>query len=233
MNTSSKIPFIVATGNPGKLRELEGAFASERFDYKTLQDIHFNGTIEENAPTFAGNAVIKVQALERDMKEKKLSGFILADDSGLEVFALGNAPGVFSARYAGFHGDDTLNTKLLLQNMAAKNLQSDNARAARFVCTLALTYVSSETENRNWNIQKIQERFPGTKVIENCLIVDGECRGKISFTERGQNGFGYDPVFIPEGESRTFAEMETDEKKSMSHRGRALIKMAEILQFCF
>lgn len=134
----------------------------------------------------------------------KCSGLAaIADDSGLEVDALDGAPGVFSARYAGEPSDDLANLEKVLNDM--KNVPDDK-RTARFVCCIALA-----TER-------------GVKTFS------GYVEGRIGTGPRGHNGFGYDPVFYPEGHDRTFAEMSDDEKNSMSHRGRALKKLQEYIR---
>lgn len=127
----------------------------------------------------------------------------LADDSGLEVDALQGAPGVYSARYAGEDATDADNVSRLLRELGSA---STDRRTARFHCVIALVTPSG-----------IEEVF------------DGTVEGRIGTEERGHNGFGYDPVFFPEGHSRTFAEMDASEKDGMSHRGRALQKFADFL----
>ncbi|HET7153666.1 MAG TPA: XTP/dITP diphosphatase [Candidatus Kapabacteria bacterium] len=128
---------------------------------------------------------------------------ILADDSGLEVNILGSAPGVFSARYAGVDQSETANRAKLLKEM--KDISDDN-RKARFRCALA--YIDEYGEH----------------------IFEGVCDGRITTEERGTKGFGYDPVFIPEGSDKTFAEMSAEEKNSVSHRGKALTALKRYLQ---
>ena len=135
------------------------------------------------------------------MHEKKISAWVLADDSGLEVFALGGAPGVYSARYSDVHGNDLSNNELLL-----KNLENIEDRSARYYCALAL----------------LHSDFPEKEV----QIFEGECRGRIGYEPIGTLGFGYDPLFIPDGFSTTFAQMEISEKKSLSHRGNAIRKLS-------
>ncbi|MEE1067440.1 MAG: non-canonical purine NTP pyrophosphatase, partial [Fibrobacteraceae bacterium] len=171
---SSKTLLVIATGNAGKIRDFAGILGNERFDYKTLKDIGFEGDIEENADTFAGNAKIKAKAVADFLHEKKISAWVLADDSGLEVFALGGAPGVYSARYSGVHGNDLSNNELLL-----KNLENIEDRSARYYCALAL----------------LHSDFPEKEV----QIFEGECRGRIGYEPVGTLGFGYDPLFIPDG----------------------------------
>lgn len=198
---SSKTLLVIATGNAGKIRDFAGILGNERFEYKTLKDVGFEGDIEENADTFAGNAKIKAKAVADFLHEKKISAWVLADDSGLEVFALGGAPGVYSARYSGGHGNDLSNNELLL-----KNLENIENRSARYYCALAL----------------LHSDFPEKEV----QIFEGECRGRIGYEPVGTLGFGYDPLFIPDGFSTTFAQMEISEKKNLSHRGNAIRKLS-------
>jgi XTP/dITP diphosphohydrolase len=147
--------------------------------------------VEEDGATFEANAAKKAAALAR------ASGlWALADDSGLEVAALGGAPGVRSARYAGEPSDAAANTRRLLAEMAGRT-----DRAALFRCVVALADPSGRVRT-----------------------VEGACEGRIAETPRGAGGFGYDPVFVPEGETRTFAEMPPAEKHARSHRGAALRK---------
>lgn len=197
---SVKTLLVIATGNSGKIRDFAGILGLENFEYKTLKDVGFEGDIEENAETFAGNAVIKVKAVAKFLSEKGISAWVLADDSGLEVFALGGAPGVYSARYAGVHGNDLSNNELLL-----KNLENVEDRSARYYCALALLHSESpEAEPK---------------------IFEGECRGRIGLEPVGDLGFGYDPLFIPDGFTTTFAQMEISEKKGLSHRGNAISQL--------
>ena len=153
--------------------------------------------VEENAPDFAGNALIKVRAIA----EKHKGEWCMADDSGLEVEALGGAPGVHSARYAGEPCNTPNNNALLL-----KNLTGVTNRRARFTCCCAL--VSPEGEE---------------------IVVEGHCPGRIAEKAAGVEGFGYDPLFVPDGYEKSFAELSPDEKNAISHRGRALEKVKTIL----
>ena len=128
----------------------------------------------------------------------------MADDSGLEVSALGGEPGVRSARYAGEPGDTAANNRLLLEK-----LDGVSERGARFVCAIAL--VSPDGKE---------------------FSVSGECPGRIVSELTGSRGFGYDPLFVPDGRERTFAELSADEKNAVSHRGRALAAMRKLLGEC-
>lgn len=199
METEKEI-LVIATGNPGKIRDFAGILGETRFQYRSLKDIDFEEEPDENAETFEGNATIKARATARFLNRRGISAWVVADDSGIEVSTLNGAPGVHSARYAGTHGDDLANNALLL-----KNLGTSRERSARYVCALSLLHSSAP------------EAPP--------KIFEGECRGKIGLAPVGTLGFGYDPLFIPDGFSTTFAQMTIDEKKSLSHRGEAIKKL--------
>lgn len=129
----------------------------------------------------------------------------LADDSGLVVDALGGQPGIYSARFAGEEADDLKNNKKLLQMMSGLE---DDKRRARFVCVIAIS-------DPDGNIQ----------------TAEGKCEGYIGYKEQGAGGFGYDPLFIPDGYTKTFAELSSEEKNHISHRGQALIKAIALLRY--
>ena len=158
---------------------------------------------DENADTFVGNALIKARAL-RDFSGE----WALADDSGLEVDALGGAPGVRSARYAGAHGDDGANNALLLRNLAALGPRA--SRACHFSCALAL----AAPDGREF-------------------VAVGQCPGTLLHEGRGTNGFGYDPLFLPDGHDRTFAELPRETKCGFSHRAVAAARMRTVLRALF
>ncbi|MEG0900686.1 MAG: ribonuclease PH [Clostridia bacterium] len=185
---------VVASGNAHKLKELSQIFGGA-YQLVSMKAAGFEGDIEENGDTFEQNALLKAEAVMR------FTGLpTLADDSGLAVDALGGAPGVHSARYAGGHGDDQANNNLLLQNM-----QGQANRACRFVCAMALALPGEETR-----------------------VLRGECEGELLAARMGESGFGYDPLFRYKGE-RTFAEMSEHEKNAVSHRAAAAAKMSVLL----
>jgi XTP/dITP diphosphohydrolase len=207
---------VIATRNSHKAQEIR-ALLSHRFEYLTLRD--FPGAPEtlEDAPNFAGNAAKKAATLAQwlDTTGKLKEGYILADDSGLEVDALNGAPGVHSARFAaldeslasiiGNSPDQANNAKLLrlLQNVPLER------RTARFRCVVALLTI-------NPHLQSLQE------LVNTARLFEGTCEGRIDFAPRGAGGFGYDPLFIPAGYDRSFAELGEDVKNTLSHRAKAL-----------
>jgi XTP/dITP diphosphohydrolase len=184
-----------ASGNRHKVAEIAAMLAPHGWQVEPLAL-----TVEEDAPTFAGNAEKKARAA---LAQSGLPS--LADDSGLEVDALDGAPGVLSARYAGEPCDDGRNNAKLLAALAGV---PDERRTARFRC--ALVFVDGD----------------GTR-----LGVDGSCEGRIGHAPRGAGGFGYDPLFILDGDARgrTMAELAAEEKNAVSHRAQALGKLAEAL----
>ncbi len=192
---TNKQTLVIATGNAGKVKEFLHILGEDHFIYKTLADVGFTDPIAEDAVSFQGNAEIKVRAVAQWVFSRGLGDAVLADDSGLEVDALGGAPGVYTARYAGEGASDEANNRKLLAD-----LEGRKDRGARFVCCLG--FVS-----------------PG----ESPRFFFGECRGTILEAPVGSQGFGYDPVFKPtKGDGRSFAQMEQAEKKALSHRGEAI-----------
>jgi XTP/dITP diphosphohydrolase len=182
---------VLATGNSGKIAELTDLFRDLPFELKSLRDFEQIADIDETGSTFRENAEIKAHGFA--MQTGHLS---LADDSGLEIEALGNAPGVHSARFAGASaGYDVKIPKLL----AMLDATGDASRRARFVCVMAL----ADADGR---------------VV---YSAEGVCNGSIAFSPRGENGFGYDPIFSPDGFDMTFGELGDDIKRSVSHRAKA------------
>ena len=187
---------VLATRNPGKVRELRALLARLPVTLRTAASFAGAPEVVEDAPTLEGNARKKALALHRH------TGLpALADDTGLEVTALGGRPGVHSARFAGPDADDAANRAKLLRDLAGA---AD--RSARFRTVVAFV---EDDEVR---------------------LFEGVCPGRILEEERGAGGFGYDALFVPEGETRTFAELTQEEKNAVSHRGRALRKLAAYLR---
>ncbi|MDD7676559.1 MAG: RdgB/HAM1 family non-canonical purine NTP pyrophosphatase [Eubacteriales bacterium] len=192
---------VLATRNKNKIRELEELLAThlKKIEVLSLDDIGFVGEIEETGNSFEQNAMIKARAAA------DFSGMIsVADDSGLTVNALGGAPGIYSARYSGVEGPDrdrANNEKLL------RELQGVSSREAAFVCCIACA-------------------FPDSMPARD-FAVYGYTVGEILCVPRGDNGFGYDPLFWYDELGKTFAEMTPQEKNSLSHRAKAAVKLAE------
>lgn len=193
---------VLATRNRKKIEEIK-KIMSETFsgtDIKILTPDDFPQCleVEEDGKTFEANAVKKAVYIS------KCTGMTaIADDSGLEVYALNGAPGVFSARYAGESANDSANCEKLLYEMRGL---PDERRKARFACCIA---VASGDDVRTFV---------------------GHAEGKIGTEPIGDKGFGYDPLFYPEGHSRTFAAMSDDEKNALSHRGKALAELQKYLK---
>ena len=185
---------IIASNNAHKVSEIENALSFPDWTFQTLKEAGLQSDPAEDADSFEGNARIKAQAVRALAPDAA----VLADDSGLEVDYLQGAPGVYSSRYAGEDGNDEANNAKLLSELAGV---PDEQRTARFVCTLV--YISPEGDE---------------------LVARGTVEGKIGYEERGQEGFGYDPLFFPDafGGEKTFAEVSQAEKSSLSHRGNAL-----------
>jgi len=202
--------FVIATASAGKIRDFAHILGTDHYEFKTLKDIGFDEEIIENGNTFAENAIIKSSTTAAWLAKRNIEATVLADDSGLEVFSLGGAPGIYSARYSGVHGADDDNNTLLL-----KNLAGIEDRKARYFCALSYQTVSPDAS--------------GKFVVSGPQIFEGECRGQINFAPVGDMGFGYDPLFVPDGETRTFAQMELEEKKAISHRGNAIRALKKAL----
>jgi len=189
---------IIATRNAGKVREIGEVLAGMEVRLLSLADLPGAPEIEETGATFEENARAKALGIAR------WSGKIaLADDSGLEIDALGGEPGVLSNRYAGEGATDAERTAKVLRLMEDT---PEAERSARFRCSAALA-------------------APGGEVT----VVEGVVEGAIALAPRGGGGFGYDPIFVPEGDTRTMAELTPDEKNRISHRGRALRALRPVI----
>ena len=186
---------VFATGNAHKLAEVQ-AVLGEGFRLVTAAEAGIREDIPENGATLEENASQKSHYIY-----ERLGVDCFADDTGLEVDALGGAPGVHSARYATDGHDFAANNRLLL-----KNLEGQTDRRARFRTVISLILDGRE------------------------YMFEGRVEGRITESESGAEGFGYDPLFVPEGSDATFAEMSADEKNAVSHRGRAVRKLAEFLK---
>lgn len=191
---------VLATNNKNKVKEIREILHGLKLEIVTLEEVGINVDVEENGQSFIENALIKAREIARLLRENGNESFIvMADDSGLEVPYLNGEPGIYSARYAGIHGDDSANNEKLLSKL--KGVEIEN-RAAFFVCAIALI------------------DFNG---IEKCI--EGNVEGKILEEGRGCGGFGYDPLFFYEPFNRTFGELISEEKNTVSHRAMALKKL--------
>lgn len=185
----------LATNNAHKVEELQ-QMLGDKFTIKTMADIGFTDEIEETETTFQGNSRLKARHIY-----DKYGMTTIADDSGLEVEALNGEPGIYSARYAGEHGNHPKNNAKLLEA-----LKGETNRKAQFRSVITLIHDNEESQ------------------------FEGIITGKINEELSGTDGFGYDPLFTPEGYDRTFAEMSMEEKNPISHRGRAVAQLVAYLQ---
>lgn len=185
---------VFATNNPNKLSEIRSLVPAE-IEILSLKDINCNEQLPETNPTLQENALQKAKYVFENY------GFnCFADDTGLEIDALGGEPGVYSARYAGEDciADDNMQKVL-------DKLEGEQERSAKFRTVIALIINGKE------------------------ILFEGECKGSMTKTKSGAEGFGYDPIFTPKGYKQTFAEMNKDEKGSISHRGKAVEKLVSFL----
>ena len=188
---SSPFEIVIASKNLGKIAEFKRILGE--VGISIITDIEFPD-VDESGSTFEENALLKAHAISRYTNLP-----VLADDSGLAVDYLDGAPGIFSARWSGVHGNDGANIKRLLEDLNGVALEN---RGAKFVAVLALVRPDGEE-----------------------LLVRGELRGKIRNQPVGVNGFGYDPIFEPENSNRTLGEMSAAEKDAISHRSKALTEL--------
>lgn len=195
---------ILASNNLKKIKEIKEILKGLPYEVYSLKDMNIDIEVEEDGLTFEENAKKKAKEIHEYLLNKKNSDFIvLSDDSGLEVDCLNGAPGIYSARYAGEHGNDYNNNVKLLEDMKA--FKGDD-RSARFVCVIAVVFEDG-----------------------NVKTVRGEVEGRIIEELKTEGGFGYDPLFFYNGFNKTFGEATSEEKNEISHRGNALKKLKEIL----
>lgn len=217
--------FVIATASAGKIRDFAHILGTDHYEFKTLKDIGFDEEIVEDGNSFAENAIIKSNTTARWLAKRGIEATVLADDSGLEVFALNGEPGIYSARYCGDHGNDGANNDKLM-----KKLEGIKDRRARYFCALSYQTVKRvDTPILNGATLNGAGTRVGDFVVSEPQIFEGECRGQINFAPVGDMGFGYDPLFVPDGETRTFAQMELEEKKAISHRGNAIRALKKAL----
>ncbi len=199
MPKSSKPKLLIATGNPGKARELADALKHLSLRFTSLTEEGIEATVEESGATLEANALLKARAYSQ------ASGLpTLADDSGLEVEALHGEPGVHAKRYAGEHASDEERVRFLLSKL--KGVPQEQ-RQARFRCVIAVVLPSGQEE-----------------------LCEGTVEGCITFEPKGALGFGYDPIFYLPELDKTMAELPLEIKNTLSHRGRAASKAAEMLR---
>lgn len=189
---------IIATGNKGKAKEFQELFHAYGYEIETLLDHPEVADIPETGATFQENAYQKASFLS-----EHLGAIVLADDSGLEVEALDGAPGIYSARYAGEHGNDKKNNEKLLKDL--KEIKTTN-RNANFICSLVLVGPNREP-----------------------LFVEGKVYGTILEEARGEQGFGYDPLFYVPEKEKSMAELSSAEKNKISHRAKAIQQLEKHL----
>ena len=188
---------VLATGNKGKIREFSEAFSHLSIDCVPVKEVISIEEPEETGTTFMENALLKARYYAKATNRP-----CLADDSGITVDALNGAPGVYSARYAGHHGDDQANNEKLI-----RELQGKSDRTAHYVCALALVHPDGAS-----------------------VTAEASCDGEIQDTPVGTNGFGYDPIFFLPEYGCTSAELSMEEKNKISHRGKALQAIKEELR---
>jgi len=193
---------LLGTCNPGKVREITSILEESGWSFSSLREFENVGTAKEDGETFTDNAIVKAR-----FYATAAGLWALADDSGLEVDALEGAPGVYSARYAGENASDADRRELLLSELAKVRAPE---RHARFVSVVAIANADGTVLN----------------------VSEGICEGTITFAPRGYGGFGYDPLFVPDGYDQTFAELPEAVKNRISHRARALIKTRQFLKSC-
>jgi len=191
------LKFLIATRNEGKKREILAMVEDSIFHFLTLNDFPELGDVEEDGKTFEDNAKKKALHYFKATKVPTVS-----DDSGLVVDALNGAPGIYSARYSGVHGDDASNNRLLIEQM--KDMTN---RKATFVCVCVVVFAEDDIH-----------------------VFRGEFHGRIAQTPRGIGGFGYDPLFLIDGSDKTSAELSNEEKNAISHRAIAVRSMIDFLK---
>ncbi len=197
----SEPQLVIASHNAGKVREIGELLAPYGADVISAAELSLPEP-DETGVTFTENAVLKAQAAA------KASGLpALADDSGLAVDALGGEPGIYSARWAGAERDFSLAMKTVNDEIAARQAAGENNRTAHFICALALCWPDGH-----------------------CETFEGYVHGDLIWPPRGEQGFGYDPMFVPHGHQRSFAEMDPQEKHAMSHRADAF---KQLVAACF
>lgn len=199
---------IFATGNAGKMREIREILADMDMEVLSMKEAGVEADIVEDGTTFEENAVIKAKAAAYMLEEHSGNGqggaIVMADDSGLEIDALNKEPGIYSARYLGEDTPYNVKSANLIERLAGV---PDEERTARFVCAIAAVMPNGEI-----------------------VTTQGVIEGRIGYEEKGNNGFGYDPIFYVPEYGRTTAQLTEEEKNRISHRGKALEAMKDELK---
>ncbi|AMG20735.1 XTP/dITP diphosphohydrolase [Staphylococcus saprophyticus] len=186
---------VIASTNKGKINDFKVIFPD--FNVIGIAEIIEDFDVEETGDTFEANAKLKSEAAAKALNKR-----VIADDSGLEVFALDGEPGVYSARYAGTDKDDDANIDKLLTQLG-----DETDRSAQFVCVISMSTPGEETV-----------QFKGT------------VQGEITLSKIGEHGFGYDPIFYLDDKNKTMAQLSAEEKSEVSHRGKAIEKLRQYLE---
>ena len=186
---------VIASTNKGKINDFKVIFPD--FNVIGIAEIIEDFDVEETGDTFEANAKLKSEAAAKVLNKR-----VIADDSGLEVFALGGEPGVYSARYAGTDKDDDANIDKLLTKLG-----DETDRSAQFVCVISMSTPGEETVQFKGNVQ-----------------------GEITLSKIGEHGFGYDPIFYLDDKNKTMAQLSAEEKSEVSHRGKAIEKLRQYLE---
>ena len=194
---------IFATGNAGKMKEIRMIMADLNIEVQSMKEAEIQAEIVEDGETFEENAKIKAQAIAQELRARGERAIVLADDSGLEIDYLNKEPGVYSARYMGEDTSYSVKNASLIQRLEGV---PDEERTARFVCVIAAV-------------------FPDGSVFETRATIEG----RIGYEERGENGFGYDPIFYLPEYGMYSAELAPEEKNRISHRGKALEEMKKVI----
>ena len=195
---------IFATGNKNKMKEIRMILSDLGMEILSMKEVGIDVEVEEYGKTFEENAMIKAKAIAGLDKVKNMNAIVMADDSGLEIDYLNNEPGIYSARYAGTDTSYDIKNSLLLSRMKGV---PDEERTARFVCAIAAVFPDGSHE-----------------------VVRGTMEGKIGYEIAGGNGFGYDPIFYLPEYGCTSAELAPEKKNELSHRGKGLRMMREIME---
>lgn len=194
---------IFATGNMGKMREIRAIMSDTDAEVLSMKEADVYTDVVEDGNTFMENAFIKARAVAKQVKEKGIKAAVVADDSGLVVDALGGEPGIYSARYLGEDTPYKIKNAKIIERLEGVD---DEKRTARFVCAMAVVFPDGSEDS-----------------------YEATYEGRIGYEEKGPNGFGYDPIFYLPDRGVYSAELDPDEKNRISHRGKALEGIKEIL----